>query len=64
MWLGNAPIVLLSSPDMAKELYTIRDLQFASRPCEQFLKTTMKYWGFGGNGLAFGDYTSKVKIMH
>jgi len=64
MWLGNAPIVLLSSPDMAKELYTIRDLQFASRSREQLLKTTMKYWGFGGNGLAFGDYTLKVKIMH
>jgi hypothetical protein len=63
MWLGNTPIVLLSSPDMAKELYTIRDSQFASRPREQFMKTAVKYWGFGGNGIAFCDYTLKVKKM-
>ncbi len=64
MWLGNTPIVLLSSPHMAKELYIIHDLQFASRPREQFMKTTIKYWGFGGNGIAFCDYTLKVKKMH
>ncbi|KAJ3696934.1 hypothetical protein LUZ61_000639 [Rhynchospora tenuis] len=50
--MGEAPTVIVSSPDAAREIMKSHDISFASRP----ISITMGIFTFGGKGIGFSPY--------
>ncbi|KAI7748817.1 hypothetical protein M8C21_019580, partial [Ambrosia artemisiifolia] len=59
IYLGSTPCVVISSPDMAKEIFKVHENAFLNRP----YNSTINYMSYGGQGFIFGPYGSYWKFM-
>lgn len=65
LFFGSARVVVVSDFHMAKELFSVSDASFSSRPVNDFMKTTSKYMNYGEPdvSIAISLYTPKVRAM-
>lgn len=65
LFFGSVRVVVVSDASMAKELFTVQDAKFASRPVHDLLATPSKYMNYGerGGSMTFSEYTTKTREM-
>ncbi|KAG6548878.1 hypothetical protein Mapa_009641 [Marchantia paleacea] len=59
--LGSLPIVIVSSADVAEELFRHKDVEFASRAHSTILYSSATYFGFGASNMGFAGWTPTLK---
>ncbi|KAJ3693306.1 hypothetical protein LUZ60_008786 [Juncus effusus] len=52
LWIGETPNIIISSPEVAKEVMKLHDLNFSTRP----ISRTVRIISYGGKGLFFSPY--------
>lgn len=63
---GAVPVVIVSDANMARELFSVQDMKFASRPIYDLMSTAYKYMNYGTDeevSLAISEYGPKVRDL-
>ncbi|KAG0589599.1 hypothetical protein KC19_1G032800 [Ceratodon purpureus] len=57
LYFGSVRVVIVSDAGMAKELFSVSDASFASRPIHDLMYTTAKYLNYGGKDGEVSGFT-------
>jgi hypothetical protein len=63
VFFGSVRVVIVSDADMAKELFSVSDAKFASRPVHDLMYTASKYMNYGDENVSLGisAYSPRVR---
>jgi hypothetical protein len=65
LYFGSVRVLVVSDASMSKELFSVSDANFASRPIHDLMSTTSKYMNYGEENVSIMSsfYTPKVREM-